>query len=200
MHVFLCDFLLDIVQNSLEAGSETVSISIEEDRRMLRFMVADDGKGMSEETQAKVLDPFYTDGIKHAKRKVGLGIPFLVQSVDGAGGEFSLESAEGKGTTVRFSFDLTNVDTPPFGDLPSTLVAIFGHPSSCEVIVKRTLSTSLGDGEWEARRSELLEALGDLSTSGSLVLLRQFLQSQEDELDPIRVAHDPALSQHGVQA
>ncbi len=200
MHVFLCDFLLDIVQNSLEAGSKTVSILIDEDQRMLRFTVADDGKGMSKAVQAKVLDPFYTDGIKHAKRKVGLGIPFLVQSVDGAGGEFSLESAEGVGTTVRFSFDLYNVDTPPFGDLPSTLVAIFGHPSSCEIIVKRTLSTSLGSEGWEASRSELLEALGDLNTSGSLVLLSQFLQSQEDELDPIRVTHDPALSQCGVQA
>lgn len=195
MHVFLCDFLLDIVQNSLEADSDRVSILIEEGRRMLRFTVADDGKGMSEEVQAKVLDPFYTDGIKHAKRKVGLGIPFLVQSVGGAGGEFSLESAVGVGTTVKFSFDMEHVDTPPFGDLTSTLVAIFGHPSSCEIVVKRTLSTSLGDGEWEAKRSELLEVLGDLGTSGSLILLKEFLQSQEDELDPIRVMHDPDLLQ-----
>lgn len=193
MHVFLCDFLLDIVQNSLEADSTLVSISIDEDLRMLRFIVADNGKGMSKEVQAKVLDPFYTDGIKHTKRKVGLGIPFLVQSVDSAGGEFSLESSEGVGTTVRFSFDLDNVDTPPFGELSSTLVAIFGHPSSCEIVVKRTLSTTRGDGEWEVRRSELLEALGDLETCGSLVLLGEFLRSQEAELDSIRVEHTPDL-------
>ncbi|MFA6688276.1 MAG: ATP-binding protein [Sphaerochaetaceae bacterium] len=193
MHVFLCDFLLDIVQNSLEADSGTVSILIEEDRRMIRFTVADDGKGMSEETQAKAQDPFYTDGIKHAKRKVGLGIPFLKQTVDETGGEFSLTSAEGKGTTVRFGFDMMHVDTPPFGDLPSTLVAVFSYPASCEIVAKRSLSTSLGSGKWEVRRSLLLDALGDLRSSGSLVLLEQYLRSQEDDLDAIRISHDPEI-------
>ncbi len=186
MHMFLCDFLLDIAQNSLEANSTCVSIGIDEDDSFIRFSVADNGKGMSKSVQARVLDPFYTDGVKHQKRKVGLGIPFLVQSVEGSGGAFSLESTEGVGTTIRFSFNLHNVDTPPLGDIPSTLVAVFSHPSASQVNVSRTLSTSRGSGSWEAHTDELREILGDFNSAGSLVLLKEFLQSQEDDLDGIR--------------
>jgi hypothetical protein len=34
----------------------------------------------------KIQDPFFTDGTKHIKRKVGLGIPFLMQAVSLSGG------------------------------------------------------------------------------------------------------------------
>lgn len=189
MHVFICDFLLDIVQNSFEAGAVHVTLVLKESDQFLDCTVKDDWKGMSEEVQKRVLDPFYTDGIKHAKRNVGLGLPFLSQTVLETGGTFDLQSKEGKGTVVRFVFDLDNVDTPPMGDLPGTLLLLFNHPGAKEFSVERSLSTVKGSGSYQVGRGELVEALGSLTDSGSLVLLRQFLQSQEDALKPYMVDH-----------
>ena len=39
---------------------------------------------MTDEELKKAVDPFYTDGLKHKKRKVGLGLPFMIQAVQQA--------------------------------------------------------------------------------------------------------------------
>lgn len=189
MHLFICDFLLDIVQNSFEVDAPHVRLVLDEHDRMLDCAVEDDGKGMSEELQKRVLDPFFTDGVKHKKRKVGLGLPFLYQAVTEAGGSFSLQSQEGKGTIVRFAFDLDNMDTPPFGDLPGTLMVLLNHPKAREFTVVRKLTTKKGHGEYEVSKTQLLDVLGDLTESGSLVLLRQYLRSNEEELQKYAVDH-----------
>lgn len=194
MHIFICDFLLDIVQNSYEAGSTEVLLSIEEDDNLLVCTVEDNGKGMDEEVRKRVLDPFVTDGVKHTKRKVGLGLPFLEQATTACQGSFSLQSTKGQGTTVMFSFPLKHVDTPPFGDLPMTLLALISHPLANELVVKRTRSTVKGEGGYELSRKELEEVVGDLSTSGSLNLLKEFLVSQEEDLQSFAVTHVPILA------
>lgn len=194
MHIFICDFLLDIVQNSFEAGSTEVFLTLEEDDTLLVCTVEDNGKGMDEDLQARVLDPFVTDGVKHTKRKVGLGLPFLVQATTACEGSFSLQSELGRGTKVTCSFPLNNVDTPPFGDLPSTLLALMSHPLADELVVKRTLTTVKGEGGYELSKRELTDILGQLSTSGTLNLLKKFLVSQEEDLKPLYVTHSPLLA------
>ncbi|MDD3058996.1 MAG: sensor histidine kinase, partial [Sphaerochaeta sp.] len=77
MHICIDDYLLDIVQNSFEAASSLVELVLDETESTLACLVRDNGKGMDAEVQKRVLDPFYSDGKKHAKRKVGLGLPFL---------------------------------------------------------------------------------------------------------------------------
>ncbi|WP_320129577.1 sensor histidine kinase [uncultured Sphaerochaeta sp.] len=193
MHIFICDFLLDIVQNSFEAESTYVSLILEETEDRLRCLVQDNGKGMDEQLQKRVLDPFYTDGVKHQKRKVGLGLPFLIQAVEAAGGTFSLNSEVGKGTQVDFSFDLYNIDTPPLGDLPSTLRLLFSHPLAFGFCVKRSLTTRKGQGEYEISKSELVDVLGTLTQCGTMTLLLEFLTSQEDDLKRFYVEHAPSV-------
>ncbi|HOX48159.1 MAG TPA: sensor histidine kinase, partial [Spirochaetales bacterium] len=80
MHYSLGDYVLDIAQNAVESGAGTVRIDFAETEESFSVAVADDGVGMAEEELARALDPFYTDGKKHARRKVGLGLPFLVQA------------------------------------------------------------------------------------------------------------------------
>lgn len=186
MHASLCDFLSDIVQNAIESGADLIRVSIRERDDAIAFVVADNGKGMSEEVRRKVSDPFYTDGIKHKRRKVGLGIPFLIQSVEAVAGDFSLESEEGKGTTVTYRFPLGHIDCPPVGNLVSALVAMISFPGDYQMIVTRDLV--LGDVQdgYEIDRQDLLELLGDFSASGNLQLLQTYVQSQETALDEIR--------------
>jgi hypothetical protein len=148
MHVFICDFLLDIVQNSFEAGAVHVTLVLKESDQFLDCTVKDDGKGMSEEVQKRVLDPFYTDGIKHAKRNVGLGLPFLSQTVLETGGTFDLQSKEGKGTVVRSCSILTRGHPADGGSAGNVASAV--QSSRCQGIFRgRSLSTVKGSGSYQ---------------------------------------------------
>jgi len=189
MHQFLTDFILDIVQNSFEAESNCVWLTINEDDRYLKVTVKDDGKGMAAEVLRQVLDPYLTDGVKHTRRKVGLGLPFLAQATRSAGGEFHIESEKGKGTIVTCTFDLCHVDTPPYGDIPTTLSALISHPAAKDLYVVRSISTLKGVDRYQISRRGLLDVLGSFSTVRDLKMLNQYLSSQEESLMPLYVDH-----------
>lgn len=176
MHYTVCDFLIDIIQNGIEAGGKRIDVVLEQTETKFSAMVRDDGCGMEPEQVRRALDPFYTNGTKHPGRKVGLGLPFLKQAADSLGGEFGIESAKGAGTTVRFSFPLDNIDTPPVGDLPGMLVQAFTFMDEYELRVSR----SMPGNSYEVSRSELVDALGELETVGSITLLREYLESLEE--------------------
>ncbi len=182
MHRYISDFILDITQNSFEANSTKVELYFCENERYLNLIIKDNGSGMTSDVLKKVLDPYYTDGIKHKKRKVGLGLPFLVQSVHESGGSFEISSKPNEGTLVKCSFDLCNIDTPPIGDICTTFLVLYCDPKAKELIIKREIKTSKGRGYYEYSKSELLDILGDFSTVSSLCLLRDFLKSQEEDL------------------
>ena len=186
MHASLFDFLSDIFQNAVEAGADSIQVDIEEKDTSIDFLVKDNGKGMNETVLKRVTDPFYTDGIKHAKRKAGLGLPFLIQAVEGVGGAFSLKSQEGVGTEVQYSFVLDHIDCPPMGNMVSTLLSMVSFPGGYDLVVHRSLQSADQWDEYTLERSELEELLGSFSTSGALQLLRTYLQSQEAALDEIR--------------
>jgi len=78
----------DITQNGCESGAAMVELEITEDalKKEFRFLVRDNGKGMTKEELARAVDPFVTDGVKHPHRKVGLGLPFLIQTAEQSGG------------------------------------------------------------------------------------------------------------------
>ncbi len=183
MHASLCDFVLDIAQNSHEAGASHIKIDFIETEDELSVSVADDGSGMTEEELSKALDPFYTDGRKHAKRRVGLGIPFLIQALEMTGGRHELSSEKGKGTRFGFAFRLDNVDTPPLGDPAALFLAALTMDGDYELEIRRARSAGAGRGEgpldYRLSRSELREAAGGLNDAASIVLLRAFLESQE---------------------
>ena len=186
MHATLCDFISDIVQNSIEAGSTVIHLQIDEDADSIRFSVADNGKGMDAVVLRKACDPFYTDGEKHHRRRVGLGIPFLIQAAEATGGSFAIESKPGRGTFVNASFMLKHVDCPPVGDVSGTLMALMSYTGTFELEVNRSISVAANRDSYQVSKTELVEALGELQSSGSLNLLKQFLQSQETALVEIK--------------
>lgn len=186
MHRFICDFLLDVAQNSFEADASLLRISIEESADWFSCTVIDNGKGMDERMQGQVLSPFH-EGTKHPARPVSLGIPFLSETMRSTGGRFSLSSMPGKGTTVRFECNLHHVDTPPTGDIPGTLLLLYSDSRATEVSVFRSLATPKGSGSYQVRRSELVQALGDLRRGDALLLARTFLREKEKELERWKV-------------
>ncbi len=181
MHFTLSDLLTDITQNAAESGADSVEVEVQETDKEFRFIVKDNGKGMSREELQRAIDPFQTDGQKHPGRKVGLGIPFLIQTANQSAGGWDFESEKNTGTKVTAWFDKNNVDTPPVGDLPGMFRTLFLFPGPKEVIIKRTLKDGTKDIEYEARKSELLDVLGDFEDVGSLVLLDRYLRSMEED-------------------
>lgn len=178
MHERLEDYILDIFQNAVEAGSSRIEVSLDDSGDSIRVRVSDNGPGMDAERVSRVLDPFFTDGVKHPSRKVGLGLPFLEQAARQTGGTFRLDSRKGEGTTVEWSFPKGHWDTPPMGDVARLWMAVLNYPGDHEVVIHRR-----GEGglEYEIRRSDLVEALGGLEDVGALALLEEYLKSQESK-------------------
>jgi len=177
VHFAVCDFLLDLVQNSVEAGAANVGIDVVESGGSIEATVEDDGKGMDERELERAKDPFYTDGTKHARRKVGLGLPFLIQATEQAGGDFRISSRKGSGTRVSFGFPVDGVDTPPLGDLPGLFLSAMCFDGDYELVIRRRAPARGVD--YEIRRSEILEAAGPLDDASALVAVREFLASHE---------------------
>ena len=122
--------IMDILQNSTRAGAKDITLEVTEDKSkdqlILRFI--DNGCGMDKETAERVVNPFFTT---RTTRKVGLGLPLLKQNAERTGGSLTIDSEKGKGTTVTAIFGLTNIDTPPMGDLAGTVVlTASAHPET----------------------------------------------------------------------
>jgi hypothetical protein len=181
MHFTLADLVTDITQNACESGAKLVELEVTE--KVLsggggefRFLVRDNGKGMTKEELGRAMDPFVTDGVKHPHRKVGLGLPFLIQTAEQSGGAWDIQSEKGKGTTATAWFDTGNVDMPPVGDLVSMFRNIMMFEGPEEIVIHRQRGEEL---DYEVRKSELVDALGDFEDADSLVLLGQYLHSIE---------------------
>jgi hypothetical protein len=112
--------ILDIVQNSIDAGSNIISITINEDtiRDTLVIKVKDNGKGMDAQTARRARDPFFTS---RTTRKVGLGIPLLAAAAERCGGSLKITSLPGKGTEVSASFIHSHIDRAPIGNMWDTV-------------------------------------------------------------------------------
>jgi NADH:ubiquinone oxidoreductase subunit E len=120
--------ILDIAENSIEAGARRIVIRIEERPRLdrLTLEIADDGRGMNDELLARAKDPFVTT---KTGRRIGLGLPLLAQAAEAAGGALSIASRPGRSTRVQATFRLSHIDRKPLGDIAQTMaVLIAGHP------------------------------------------------------------------------
>jgi hypothetical protein len=193
----LSDLAADITQNGAESGASLVELAIWEidepgspALREFRFFTGDNGKGMSASELERNMDPFVTDGVKHPGRRVGLGLPFLIQTAVDSGGGWRISSAKkegetalrsggtGKairdcyaggsaaGTSVEAWFDLANVDTPPVGDIPGLFRSVLMFRGPEEIVLKRirkregAASAEKPNLDYEVKKTELMEALG----------------------------------------
>jgi len=216
VHFSLTDLAADIAQNGAESGAGTLELEIRETagsgsppKKEFRFIAGDNGKGMTAAELERAMDPFVTDGVKHPGRRVGLGIPFLIQTALQSGGGWRISSVRAggdvtvrsggecsinagptlgaSGTTVEAWFELANVDTPPVGDIPGLFRTVLLFPGPQEIVLRRSRTGGSGsektaDLDYEVKKTELIEALGgDLEDASSLVMLGQYLRSLEGD-------------------
>lgn len=120
--------ILDIAENSIRVKAKNINIMIKEDKKndLLTLTIEDDGKGMNDKTRENALNPFFTT---KKDKKVGLGLPFLSQSAEEAGGVMKIESEPGIGTKITATFKLGHIDRKPFGNLNETIKCLkITHP------------------------------------------------------------------------
>ncbi len=177
MHLTLCDFLSDVVQNAIESRATAIIVDIIETTHAYRFLVADNGQGMDEEQLAKATSPFSTDGKKH-QRDLGLGLAFLKQTVEQAFGQWDIVSQKDFGTSVSFSFDKAHLDTPALGNIVQTIWQLITFDHQNEMLIHRWLNKN----HYSVSRADLTNSLGDLCSVGHLALAKQYIQSLENDL------------------
>ena len=148
--------LLDISQNSVVAGASKIVVTINDDD-FFNFEISDDGKGMSAEQAASVIDPFFTS---RKTRRVGMGVPFLKQASELCGGKFSLTSQLGVGTTVFASFDKSNIDMPPTGDIPASVLTLLIDAPNVHWVFRYEKNNSI----FEVDSKEIAEAIDGLES------------------------------------
>lgn len=88
---------LNLVVNAVEAMDKggRLQVSTSDGENSCRITIADNGKGMSEETTGKIFEPFYTG----KEKGTGLGLTNTQNIILNHGGSIGVKSKENKGTT-----------------------------------------------------------------------------------------------------
>jgi anti-sigma regulatory factor (Ser/Thr protein kinase) len=171
--------ILDLVQNSLEAGSTRVLLEIIEDSSAdtLTIRVTDNGRGMDDATRRRVLDPFVTT---RTTRRVGLGLPLIDMSTKQCGGYLRINSAVGRGTVVEAVYRHSHLDRPPLGNLAATVkTLVIANPDT-----DFTYRHQVGDAVFTLATGEITEILGDmpLTHPDVIVWLDEYITANEANL------------------
>jgi hypothetical protein len=157
--------ILDVAQNSVEAGAATITITVVEDRAAdtLGVTIQDDGPGMSAEAAARVFDAGYTS---RKTRRWGLGLPLCRATCERCNGEMGLTSAPGAGTTVSCRLRLSHVDRPPLGDMGAVLQSLLCAAGSRHVRYRH----QVGGAGFELDSAALQAELDDVALTHPAVL------------------------------
>ena len=172
--------ILDIVQNSISAEASLIEILLTETDETLRITIKDDGRGMSQEFLATVMDPFSTT---RKTRKVGMGIPLFKLAAEQTGGDLVIESSvvPPTGTTLSARFRMDHLDCVPVGDYASSIVTLIQGSPDIDFLFEYRRE----DGqEVVLDTAQIREILGPevpLDTPDVLVWMEGSLQFEQDE-------------------
>ncbi len=171
--------VLDIAQNSIVAGASLTEILVKEDtaEKTLLIGIYDNGKGMTEQQVANVMDPFFTT---RTTRKVGMGIPLFKMAAEQTGGTFTIESQVGVGTRVNALFRTDSIDFTPLGDMESTISAIVSGNEDKDFIYTRAVD----DREFSFKTSEIKQILDGVPLSEPSVIkwIEDYIKEKTDLL------------------
>lgn len=169
--------ITDIYQNSVRASATEIGIALRVEDSQLSLRIDDNGCGMDAETLKRATDPFYTT---RTTRKVGLGLPFLIQNARQCGGDVHIDSTVGKGTSIEALFRLDNIDCPPVGNLPDTLMLCLGGNPQIDTRIKFEHQQQ----EFDISTHEIVLALDGIPVShpSASTLVREILEANLEEV------------------
>ena len=140
----LREALTNLILNAVDAMPEggKLSLTTGAGASQVVVKVSDTGVGISEEIQRHIFDPFFST---KGPKGTGLGLSITYGIVSRHGGQITVESAEGQGSTFALTFPVSAAEP----ERPSPPVLPVTSPVRCLVVDDEQL---------------VLEALGDLLT------------------------------------
>ncbi|HEX3035507.1 MAG TPA: PAS domain S-box protein [Thermodesulfobacteriota bacterium] len=98
LELVFSDLMMNAVDAMPEGGTISIDASKEDSEQMVKIAISDTGTGIPQEVLPYVFEPFFTT--KPAGKGTGLGLSVAKRIVQGHDGEISIESSEGRGTSV----------------------------------------------------------------------------------------------------
>lgn len=83
-----------------------ITISFKKSKQFYEIRIKDNADGISEDSLPHVCDAFYTKKSQH----VGMGLPICIQVLYAHDGHLTIDSEEGKGTTVALCLPVTRTE------------------------------------------------------------------------------------------
>ena len=167
--------ILDIAQNSISAKASLVELTLSETPEAITFTIVDNGRGMSPELLAQVIDPFTTT---RTTRKMGLGLPLLRMAAEQTGGSLTIDSTQGVGTTVTALFRPAHIDCPPVGDMADTITLLLQGAPQLELHYTHAIEENAFQLTTEELRAQLGPEIS-LAEPEVILWIRDYLQEQE---------------------
>lgn len=172
--------IIDLVQNSIEAGASEIRLTICEESAsdLFSLEIADNGRGMDETQLQQATDAFYTT---RSTRKIGLGLPLLKAAAERCSGKMLLSSVPGIGTTVLATFSHRHVDRAPLGNIIDTIVnLVAGNPDLSLYFLHR-----IDNHEVEFNARELRNQLEDVPLNNPAVLswIKKYLNESYEKIN-----------------
>lgn len=81
-----------------------INVAWEDGTDFYQFTVSDDGPGISAEYHEKAMTIFQTLQSRDKVEGIGLGLPLAKKLIENRDGQINIESSDGQGTTIRFSW------------------------------------------------------------------------------------------------
>ena len=125
----LRQILINLLSNAIKyTDTGRVSLTLKYRSQIAEFTVEDTGEGIAEENLERIFRPFErirTPGQSQTGTGLGLTITHLLTEI--MGGDLSVESETGKGSTFRVSLMLSSVHTPGPESMTSPAQRIYGY-------------------------------------------------------------------------
>jgi PAS domain S-box-containing protein len=120
------------------------------------LIVTDTGVGMSEETQKRIFDPFFTS--KEMSRGTGLGLASAYGIIKGHGGYIDVESEKGRGTTFRIYLPATGKNVRKAVKTPDKTIKDMKGTETVLLVDDEPVVLEVGKGLLEAMGYRVLTA------------------------------------------
>lgn len=108
--------IVNLIRNAIESGGSEVAVRVvsREADRLVAIEVHDDGIGISEADRLRILEPFYTT--RRATGGTGLGLSVVHGIALEHGGDLTIDSRAGQGSTVAITIPTQALERPPRPD------------------------------------------------------------------------------------
>ena len=172
--------IMDLMENSIRAKARTIKLTITESltENIYKVSIEDDGVGMSADYVTSLFDPYTTT---RSTRKIGLGLPLIKMNTRQAGGDTTVESQPGQGTTLSFWYAHNHWDRPPLGDMGGTM-AMLAATNEDKRITYRHITEK---GEYTFDTAETKKALDNMSINNYDIIkyLKEMINENLSEIE-----------------